>query len=74
LLKLVDSLFGSPAVTIGSASKMLKVTHRAATLNIGKLVDAGILQEVTGRLRSRVFVAREIVRAVEEDLPPSQAS
>jgi len=71
LLKLVDALCASPAVTIGGASKMLKVTHRAATLNIGKLVEAGILEEVTGKPRNRVFVARDIIRTVEEDLPPS---
>ena len=61
LLKLVDHLFESPAIRITMAQEHLGVTFRAASLNVQKLVDAGILHEVTGRARDRVFVAREIL-------------
>jgi Fic family protein len=73
LLKLVDGLFDHPAISVPGAAKLLKVTQRAASLNIGKLVDAGILAEATGRARGRVFVARGIVRVIEEDLPATGA-
>lgn len=66
LLKLVDSLFESPVLTIPGAAKHLEVTHRAATLNVGKLVQAGIVVETTGRGRNRVFVARGILGGVEK--------
>jgi Fic family protein len=60
LQKLVDHLFASPVVTVGIARRQLGVTARTAQLNIEKLVDAGIVTEVTGRLRNRVYLAREI--------------
>jgi Fic family protein len=69
LLKLVDGLFDHPAITVNGAAKQLGVTHRAASQNIVKLVEAGILAEATGRARNRIFVAGEIVRAVEADEP-----
>ena len=69
LLKLVDGLFHHPAITVPGAARQLKVTQRAASQNIGKLVRAGILTEATGRARNRIFVANGIIRAIEEDLP-----
>jgi Fic family protein len=61
LLKLVDHLFAQPAIRIAMAEEVLGVTFRAASLNVQKLVDAGILKEITGRARNRVFVAHEIL-------------
>ncbi|HEV8564791.1 MAG TPA: Fic family protein [Actinomycetota bacterium] len=61
LLRLVDHLFEQPAIRIAVAEEILGVTFRAASLNVQKLLDAGILQEVTGRERNRVFVAHEIL-------------
>ena len=58
---LVDSLFASPATTIAQARSLLGVTHRAATMNVEKLVSSGILTEVAGRGRSRLFLATEIL-------------
>lgn len=61
LLRLVDDLFEYPVLTISRAAKVLGVTQRAASLNIQKLVDAGILTEVTGRARNRLFAAQAII-------------
>lgn len=72
LLKLVDGLFDHPAMSIRGAARLLGVTQRAASLNIFKLVDAGILAEATGRARNRIFVARSIISTIEEELPPAQ--
>lgn len=65
LLRLVDELFAAPAVTIPRAAAVLDVTHRAAQLNVDKLVSAGVLHEAGGRRRNRIFVAREIVATLE---------
>lgn len=65
LLKLIDHLFKVPSTTIGRAAELLKVTPAAASHNIGKLVEAGILVERTGRQRGQVFVAMDILRIVE---------
>ena len=67
LLRLVDELFLYPAITMRRAANVLRVTPRAAQLNLDKLIDAGILEEATGRERNRVYVARRIIGAIESD-------
>ena len=66
LLTLVDGLFESPVLTVPQAARRLGVTHRAATLNVRKLVDAGILEVVPGRERNRLFVCRGVLEALEK--------
>lgn len=68
---LTDALFERPALTIPHAAKLLDVTHRTARLNIGKLVDAGILVEVGQRPRNKLFLATGVLRAVEGQHEPS---
>ncbi len=65
LLQLVDELFSFPAITTSRAKKQLKVTPRSAQLNMDKLIEAGIIREMTGRQRNRLFVASEVLRIVE---------
>jgi Fic family protein len=66
LLKLVDGLLEAPVLTIPQAARRLGVTHRAASLNVQKLVEAGVIVEVAGRGRSRIFIARGIFGAIEK--------
>lgn len=66
LLQIVDSLFAYPAITNPRTSRRLSITPRAAQTNIDKLVTAGILKEVTGRRRNRVYVAHGILSIIEE--------
>ena len=65
LLKLVDALFSSPALTIPQAARLLGVTYRSAQLNVERLVEAGILRELAIHKRSRAFICDAIVDAVE---------
>jgi Fic family protein len=64
-MTLIDRLFMHPAMTVGSAREVLSVTWRSAQKNVEKLVDAGILHEITGRARHRIYLAREIVGMLE---------
>jgi Fic family protein len=66
LLRLVDSLFDTPMLTVPQAQKLLGVTYRSAGQNIQKLVKAGILHDAGTTPEGRVFVARDILRAVAE--------
>lgn len=68
LLRLVDELFSFPAISTKIASRILEVTPRSAQLNIDKLVDAGIIEEVTGRKRNRIYACREIIDVVERNV------
>ena len=66
LLQLVDYLFEFPAVTNPMATKKLGVTPRSTQLNIDKLIASGILEEITGQKRNRMYVAREIINIITE--------
>ncbi len=65
LMAIVDQLFVLPAVTITGAARMLHITYPAAKRNVEKLVDAGILAMPAGEGRNRIYVAREIIAAIE---------
>lgn len=65
---LIDDLFRIPSITIGRAATLLDVTPAAASYNLRKLQDLGVIVEVTGRTRGQVFVAREILDFVGRDL------
>jgi Fic family protein len=69
LLRLVDALFRSPALSVGQAKDLLGVTYAAAAANVQKLVDAGLLVEATGRRRDRIFLAPEVLRFVRGEVP-----
>jgi Fic family protein len=65
LAKLVDALFERPSIHIAAAAKLLELTPASASANVKKLVEAGILIEVTGRKRDQLFVAREILAVAD---------
>lgn len=70
-LRLVDALFDVPMLTIPRAQDLLGVTHRAATTNIDRLVELGILTETRHGRRPRLFLAPEVLRALDTDAGPS---
>lgn len=65
--RLVDALFETPAMTIGRAVKVLDVTRRAATQNVERLLDAGVLTEVASTGRARLFVAEDVLRVLSSE-------
>ncbi|MBF0170142.1 MAG: hypothetical protein HQK87_03460 [Nitrospinae bacterium] len=69
LARLAGELLTEPVLTVGLASKLLRVTFRSAQLAIDKMVDVGVLEEVTGRKRNRLYLARRVIGALEEELP-----
>jgi len=60
LLQLVDELFITPAFTAAHVMKTLEISKSAAGRYIEKLLAEGILTEVSGQKRNRIYVAREI--------------
>ncbi|MCM0674667.1 Fic family protein [Micromonospora phytophila] len=56
-LDIADSLIGYPYITVTQAASLHNVTYPPANSAIAKLVDMGILKEVTGRGYGRMFVA-----------------
>lgn len=68
LLQLTDRLFEQPA-TMGTLVKdYLGVTHTTAMTYLRTLVERGVVVEVTGGERDKIFVAKEIIRITNAPL------
>lgn len=59
-LRLVDDLFERPTTTVPRVEQRLAITYATARSLVKGLVDIGILAEVTGQRRNRVYFAGEI--------------
>ncbi len=69
LRNLIELLFEQPVIAAADVSDRLGVTTRGANQLVQRLVDQGILTEITGRQRNRRFAAREIIAIVS---PPGE--
>lgn len=66
MAQLVDHLFSRPIFNIVQLAKEVSLSYVAVNRYVAKLVDAGILQEATGHKRNRIFVAHEVLKALEQ--------
>lgn len=66
LLMLIDLLFRRPVLTVANAAEELDVQPHVAARYIVRLEQEGILREVTGQRRNRVYHADEILRAIQD--------
>ena len=67
VLRLTDSLFVSPVITIPDAQRILGAKqYHTARKSIEKLVNAGILKQVGESSYGNTFLAEEILQAVGE--------
>ena len=64
-LTLLDEIIKTPVMTYTKAQNILGVTNRAARQNVDKLVEIGLLKEITERERYKIFVATEIISILE---------
>lgn len=67
LRELVDWLFTRPAVRVADVAGKLGIRHQAAQRHVDRLVEKGILTEVTGRHYARIYVARGVLRVIEDN-------
>ena len=65
-LGLLDKLFDQPLATVKIVERSLSVSQPAALALVNKMVDIGLLQEITGRRRDRVFQFREYLELFGE--------
>ena len=68
LLQVVDLLFARPILTIRQVAAELAVNFPTARRYVDRLEADGILREVTGGARNRVYRADEILAAIDEPL------
>jgi Fic family protein len=68
LLHTLDILFEHPIISARQLEAALQVPYRTALRYIEKLLALGLLREITGQDRNRLYCADEILHAIEEPL------
>jgi len=68
LLQVVDLLFAAPIVTVNQVKDQIGVSFQSANRYIRQLEGAGIVHEITGQVRNRLYRADEIIRTIEGPL------
>lgn len=71
LLKAVDFLFARPVLAVRQLSEALVIPRDAAHRYVNRLEEAGILREMTGRGRNRLYVADEVIEAIQAPVQPT---
>lgn len=64
VMRLIDQLMIRPATNAKWVSQELDVSPKTAYRAIEKLVELGVLEEITGKSRSKVYLARPILEAI----------
>lgn len=67
VFQLLDMLFFNPFVSLPGISEYLKITWPTAKASVERLVKLGILEEVSGRKRNRIYCARELLDILAGD-------
>jgi len=60
-IRLVDLLIERPVITTVFARRYLDVSYPAAKNNIDRLVKVGVLKEVSGAKRHRIYIAEKVL-------------
>lgn len=59
---LLNALFKKPIIHVNETQKLLGVSYKAANNLVGELVQKGVLKEMTGQNRNRLFVFDEYLK------------
>jgi len=65
-IKMADLLIERPVLTIPYVSRYFKVTFATARNNVLKLAKLGIVKEVTGGKRYRLYIAEEVLEIINK--------
>lgn len=63
---LATEVFTKPYLTVNEAKDILEMTYNAANNAVGKLESDGVLEEITGNSRNRVFRAQEVFEIIQK--------
>jgi len=69
-LALLDQLFINPYMTVARAERILKVSNPTARQAVTLLQKNGMLDEISGRAWGRLYLAKPILRAIENPPKP----
>ena len=68
-LRLLDFLYQQPVVSVGLVTRELAVSNPTANKLVNQFNNAGLLVEITGRQRNRLFSYGSYLSLFEDDLP-----
>jgi Fic family protein len=63
-ITIAESLIGYPIINVSTARSLTGLTFESANQAIAKLVEKGVLEEITGRRVNRLFVCRPVLSIV----------
>jgi Fic family protein len=70
-VRLLDYVFEQPILTVRFAERHLNCSYVTAATTIDFLVDKGILREMTGRKRNRIFRFEALLNLFQPQTPPA---
>ena len=71
--RLLDYLFANPVISISALSKAWEVPFPTVQRGVDYLIEKGVLREITGRQRNRLYVADEISNIIMTERTKSMA-
>lgn len=63
-IEIAEALIGYPVIDVATATKMFGKTFEATNKAVSKLVEVGVLREITGRRVNRMFACRSVLAIV----------
>ena len=69
----LEHLYERPMITVNAVSQLIGTTYAAANQLVARLAEAGILSEITGRVRNRMFAYQSYIDLFDEDAHRSGA-
>ena len=71
--RVLEHLYERPIISVNSVRSLIGTTYPAANQLVSRLVDSGILREITGYARNRVFAYRSYIDLFEDAAPETEA-
>ncbi|MDX1882691.1 Fic family protein [Mycolicibacterium sp. 120270] len=66
-IELAEVLIGFPVIDVPTVRRIIDKSFQAANQTVAKFIEEGILREITGRRQDRLFVAMEVLRAINRE-------
>ena len=63
--RLLNALFRQPAINVEAVQKICGISYKAANELVTQMCAQGILQEITGQTRNRVFIFAEYLEVFD---------
>ncbi len=74
LLRALDLLFARPIISVPMVRDALQMNFPPAQRYVDQLCELGILREVTGKQRNRLYAADEVLAVIQEPMLPQDGT